>query len=351
MFLFKNKQDMSQLIKSIFPPLHTLAGWTGIRNVPKEDYICVFGHTSYFDGTILLLIYATLQINVSVIANPGLKAWYYMPFRALINVIYAPRNENRNNNTTDVIANQFDVIRKANKKKNNNNNILMISPKGTIVNKPWRSGYYYIAKLLGIRIFPLIYSTSTRIIEFGEPVDPKTMTLEECSENLQRQISKHHMVNNKNVEYELISNDCPYESFCCYDFCCVSLLSFFPYLFALFYEGNYYLFVSCLSAIVVSWKYHIDKEGTIYAKTNLPLLNMYQKTEAYYCGSIMASHILYMFMTRGLSMTFYMLFMIGYLFYYMSTPRGHDINRGKYVIAHGFYHILFGITSFSMLGY
>ena len=340
---------MLQMVKSIFPPLHRLAGWTYIRNSPKEDCVCVCGHTSYFDASLALLIYASIQFNMYVIGKPGLKAWYYKPLRMIINIFFAPPNEKRNNNTTGVIANEFDIIRKANNKKSDNSNILFISPKGTILNKPWRSGYYYIAKLLGIRIFPFIYNTSTRVIEFGEPVDPKIMTLEECTANLQGQIAKHNMINNKNVEYELKCNDCPYEAFCCYDFCCISLLSFFPYLFALFYQGSYYLGASCLSAVVVAWKYHMDKEGTIYAKTNFPLFKMYQRMEAYYCGSIIVSHILYMFMTKGLSMTFYLIFFTGYLFYYMSTPRGEDINRGKYAIAHGFYHILFGISSFSML--
>lgn len=342
---------MLLLLKSMLPRLNRIVGWADIKQHPHEDFVCVFGHTSYFDGLIALFLCASIQFNMYVIGNPGLKAWYYMPFRALINVIIAPRNEIRNNNMTDVIANEFDVMRKASKKKSDNSSVLMISPKGTIMNKPWRSGYYYIAKLLGIRIFPLIYSTSTRVLEFGEPVDPKTMTLEECTTNLQRQIAKHNMVNNINVEYELTCNECPYEAFCCFDFCCISLLSFVPYLCTLLYEGNYYLFMSCLSAVICAWKYHMDKEGTIYVNTNLNIFILYQKMEAYYCGSIMASHILYMFMTKGLSMTFYILFMTGYLFYYMSTPRGKDVNRGKYVIAHSFYHILFGITAFSMLGY
>ena len=36
---------MLHMVKSIFPPLHRLAGWTYIRNSPKEDCVCVCGHT------------------------------------------------------------------------------------------------------------------------------------------------------------------------------------------------------------------------------------------------------------------------------------------------------------------
>lgn len=342
---------MCSLFKSMIPRLNRFVGWADIKQHPDEDFVCVFGHTSYFDGLIALFLCASIQFNMYVIGTPILNAWYYTPVRYLLNIIIAPKNENKNNNTTYKIANEFDVMRKANRKKTEESNILFISPKGSTKNMPWRSGYYYMAKHLGLRIFPMIYSTSTRVIEFGEPVDPNTMTVEECTMNLQRQIAKHNMVNNINVEYELTCNECPYEAFCCFDFCCISLLSFVPYLCALLYEGNYYLFMSCLSAVVGAWKYHMDKEGTIYVNTNFDLYILYQKMEAYYCGSIMGGHILYMFMTRGLSMTFYILFMMGYLFYYMGTPRGKDLIRGKYVISHSFYHILFGITAFSMLGY
>lgn len=335
----------------MLPRLNRVIGWADIKKHPQEDFVCVFGHTSYFDGLLAIIFYSYIQFNLYVIGNPGLKAWYYTPVRSLLNIIIAPKNENKNSNTTYKIANEYDIMRKANRKKNDESNILFISPKGSTKKMPWRSGYYYIAKQLGVRIFPFIYNTSTRVTEFGEPVDPNTMTLEECTINLQGQIAKHNVVNNINAEYEIICNDCPYEAFCCFDFCCISLLSFVPYLCALLYEGNYYLFVSCLSAVVGAWKYHMDKEGTIYANTNFNLFILYQKMEAYYCSSIMGGHFLYMFMTRGLSMTFYILFTTGYLFYYMSTPRGKDEFRGKYVIAHSFYHILFGITAFSMLGY
>ena len=83
------------MVKSIFPPLHRLAGWTYIRNSPKEECVCVCGHTSYFDASLALLIYASIQFNMYVIGKPGLKAWYYKTLRAIINIFFAPPNEKR----------------------------------------------------------------------------------------------------------------------------------------------------------------------------------------------------------------------------------------------------------------
>ncbi len=342
---------MFGFITSRLPQFNRIFGWEYKNNYPKENFICVFGHTSYFDMLIMLCSYMYYQVNLYIICNPGIMAWYYKPLRALLNIIVAPCNNKKNNNMTEVIANDFDVACKNSNKKNNYYNVLVISPKGTIGNKPWRSGYYFIAKNLGLRIFPLLYNTSTKIMELGEPVDPKTMSLTECTENLQMQLGKHNLVNNKNAEYELTCKDCQYEAFFCFDFCCVSLLSFLPYLCVLFYEGSYYMFFSGLSAVLVSWKYHMDKEGIVYAKNDLDFLKKYRKIETYYCGSMIGSHILYFYFTSGLSMVFFLLLTMGLFFYYMSTPRGNDLVRGKYVISHSFYHILMGIAAFSMLGY
>ena len=66
---------MFGFITSRLPQFNRIFGWEYKNNYPKENFICVFGHTSYFDMLIMLCNYMYVEVNVYVIWNRGILAW------------------------------------------------------------------------------------------------------------------------------------------------------------------------------------------------------------------------------------------------------------------------------------
>jgi 1-acyl-sn-glycerol-3-phosphate acyltransferase len=47
---------------------------------------------------------------------------------------------------------------------------LILSPKGSIANRPWRTGYYYIAQECRVPIIAAIIDWHKGIVRFSEPI-------------------------------------------------------------------------------------------------------------------------------------------------------------------------------------
>jgi hypothetical protein len=320
-----------------------LFGWKEVKLPYDEPCIVVYAHTSYWDAFFYFLYrISSYGENMYTLVQPKLSKWYYRPFALLLNMIFAPPVENRNNNTLNVIIKTFSdkpTSKTAHK-------ILVLSPKGTCSKKEWRSGYYYIAKELNYKIYPLCIDYTNRTPIFGNPVNPNTMSLDECTINLQKQLGQYRGLNLENAEFEITDNcGCPYECLFPFDFCMATTYLFIPFLLKLLENGSYYRFTSSFILFIFSLIYHHENEGVDYEPQ---MMQLFQQGEGLLAKVMIISHIIENLYKFGhLNSIFYFTLIVGLFFYKNGTPRGNK-NRGKYVVFHSIHHILFAIWAYSL---
>lgn len=124
-----------------------IMGWSLLNKdvftqITKYDRtILVFSHTSYADFYILilyLLAYPDRLHHVRTLIKPQ-PFEYAGPILRKLGAIPATKLEDKNGGAVNRIVDTL---------KEHDKFIFLISPKGTIINRPWRSGYYHIAKEL-----------------------------------------------------------------------------------------------------------------------------------------------------------------------------------------------------------
>jgi hypothetical protein len=328
------------------PVINRLFGWKDLElnSIPKESSVFVSGHSSFWDiFVIMLYIWTPGFRNTYTIVKPGLSAWYYKPLVYMCNLIFAPPLETRNNNSVEQISKMIETL----PEDATNRRFVALSPKGTTNKKEWRTGYYYIAKRLNVRVYPIIFNFTHRRIEFGTPIDPSQITCEEATVNLQKQLGQFRVIHMENAEYDIHDpTGCPYESMFPFDMCCVSLLSFIPYLFITYMKSLYLPFIFTLVTVCYTWIYHLTYEGTIFEPQKAAFI---QKTEAYLSRASMLTQMVYtVYYTGILPSMFLVLITISLFFYTNSIPRRFSLCRGKYVIHHSIYHILCGCAAYSL---
>lgn len=320
-----------------------LFGWKEVKLPYDEPCILVYAHTSYWDSFFIFLYrISSYGENMYILVQPKLSKWYYRPFAVLLNMIFAPPIENKNNNTFNLIVKNFNdkpTSKHAHK-------ILVLSPKGTCSKKEWRSGYYYIAKELNYKIYPLCIDYTNRTPIFGSPVNPNTMSLDECTIHLQKQLGQYRGLNLENAEFEITDKcSCPYECLFPFDFCMTTMYLFIPCLLKLLENGSYYRFTSSFILFVYACFYHHENEGVDYDPQMMQLI---QQGEGLFAKVMMISHIIENLYTFGhLNSIFYFTLTVGLFFYKNGTPRGNK-NRGKYAVFHSIHHILFAICTYSL---
>lgn len=327
------------------PLVNQVFGWNDIdpNTIPSEPCMFLVSHSSYWDIFVVWLFSFTPGCrNLHSIAKPQLQDWWYWPIRSQMKFIYAPRLEERGTGSVDKLLRQFQALQSTPE----NPKQILLSPKGTIQNRPWRSGYYHLAKAAGLKIYPLILNYSLRTVVIGDPVNPQIVALEDATKQLQTQLGKVRVLNPENAEYEITDcSGCPYECLFPFDLCCLSLLSFIPYTIGLILGGYTLQLGLTIACLVVAWKYHLDYEG---ARSSNPLT--YQRIEANLAIVTMVNHAAYyLYIHRTLPSIFVLCFFIGIFFYLNSIPRGLGHRRGKYVVFHSFYHILTAIAALSLL--
>ena len=120
-------------------------GWTPINQETFDNIeehkrlVLVFSHTSYADFYIVLLYFLAYPYqlrNVRMLVKPqpfAYAGWLLRKFGA----IPATKVEEKQGGATKRIVDDLNSSNKC---------VFLVSPKGTIVNAPWRSGYYHIAQ-------------------------------------------------------------------------------------------------------------------------------------------------------------------------------------------------------------
>src|SRR4029078_5469197 len=131
------------MISYLFKLILKLMGWSPLtdqklRILNDHNYlVCVFSHTSFYDSLLMVLYYfAHPELkNLKTLISPH---YYYNIFK-YVGGIPAASIYTKNGGQLSPIVDQ---IKQSNKAQ------FLISPKGSILKKEWRTGYYYIAKQL-----------------------------------------------------------------------------------------------------------------------------------------------------------------------------------------------------------
>lgn len=118
---------------------------TFVRIAPYDHIVIVFSHTSYIDFYILLiylLAYRRELHHLRTLVKP-------QPFRYAgwllrkLGAIPAAAVDDKNGGSVERIVKEL---------RKELRSILLISPKGSILKRPWRSGYYHIAHELNAKL-------------------------------------------------------------------------------------------------------------------------------------------------------------------------------------------------------
>lgn len=150
-----------------------MLGWKQIdkdtyNNLSSNDkLVLTFSHTSYFDFYIFLLYLFSCPQNshsIYVLIKPQPFNYIGWILRKL-GGIPSTKLEDKNGGSVNRIVN---TLNKSNKF------VFLISPKGTIKNSSWRTGYYHIAHQSNAKILAigLDYYTKSIIIS-SDPICPK----------------------------------------------------------------------------------------------------------------------------------------------------------------------------------
>lgn len=138
-------------MKYIFRLIILILGWNLIDKETykiiksKKKVITVFSHTTYFDFYIFVLYklaYPGMLKHTKIVVKPQPFRYAGFILRYLGAIPSTPVDQKKGGNVKHIVD-ELSKMECFN---------LLICPKGTIIKKDWRTGYYYIAKTLNVPI-------------------------------------------------------------------------------------------------------------------------------------------------------------------------------------------------------
>jgi 1-acyl-sn-glycerol-3-phosphate acyltransferase len=192
-----------------------LIGWNFITDkkneyknlVANKNYLVVFPHTTYWDA-VIFMIYRNAYPDIFRNSKMYLKPDYFDNTSYGVNLFLNKLGFFRANSVNN--EKKEHTIKKTTEKLKNlsSNYLLWMSPKGTIMNKPWRSGYYYLAKELNIPIVVagLDYEKKQCVISDIFHIDFEKDSKDSVEEKIKNSMSKIVPLNIENSEIEIKEN-------------------------------------------------------------------------------------------------------------------------------------------------
>jgi len=308
------------LARSALRGLRFVLGWPEIT-IPKDNFVSVVVHTSFFD--VLIIGLYCMEVNIVMALNPRIYNLWPGLFSAL-NFIKSKALEDRGGGGVDDLC-------KAIKDKTNGPTIFFISPKGTIQKKEWRSGYKYIAMNLGWPIRTGLLDYSRRTMCFGPPHMHDEDSLQS---KLQNELSNNCPLNPKNCEICLSVDYDPYELLSIPDIVCLTNVCLVPAIIKAFYVRESLLGLLSTVSFVSSWAYHSSREFTgSEVDRNLAVITILWGLSR----------------MRRIGMPFVVHSLLSVFFYGLGVGRDGSKPRGTYVVYHSLFHVFVGLASWHSL--
>jgi hypothetical protein len=305
------------------------SGWSECPPWPKQDTLFVFGHTSYLDIFILWL-YQNHNTFVLIRPLPWNLGHTLRPLLELLGLIEAGSIHDGHSGTTDRIVTK---LVDAKLSRPNEPLYFLMSPKGTIENRPWKKGFYHIAKQLNMRIQAVQADFCDRTIQLG-PIRTTDLTLDALVDVLQDDLGHAVPFRPERCEYALKKEPDPFELLTIVDLPLVTMWFAVPaWIQASLYATSWLPMCVAFLNIVVSFLYHQTHER------RLAVLDATSSRFNIAMAFLYANHL--DICTLGLLVA-------SLAVYYAGTPRHFDGPRGRYVIYHSLFHILASWTAYRM---
>jgi len=165
-----------------------ILGWKNPSSdlVREDKAVVIFSHSSYWDFYLFLLYmiaYPDLVEDTWIVMKPqpfSMFGGYAGKILRSMGFLPATRVEDRNQG---FVQRTVEFLQTQNKFR------LMLSPKGTIVSAPWRSGYYWIAHTLQVPIQILGLDYQDRTFYLSHPISSDG-AMEDIQPQLQQQMAE-----------------------------------------------------------------------------------------------------------------------------------------------------------------
>ena len=303
-------------------------GWSDPTNIPQENCVLVGGHTSYWDAIIAMLYLDVIPFVVVI--KPQMMEGFLAPFFRAFGFIPAPKLEDRGTGGVQQIVTALRLQQKQ-QKQQQYPFCLLISPKGTIQNKPWRSGYQHIAREVGwpIKVIGVDYSKRTLTI-----VDPSGTD----SASLQQQLSQFCPLVPSRSEYPILCDYDPWELACPIDLLAVSNLCMLVPAFQALWFGHVGIFSQTVFTMYISWIYHLSRESQY-----IEIDSMVAKGGAVFWLWSYPPITLPVFAITAVPA------FIGLYYYNAGTPRIPSEPRGQYVYNHTLFHVWMSVAAWCLV--
>jgi len=361
----KKVPTMQNIQKIIAEDLAYCLGWTIDLSNHKRPSVIVFDHTSYWDFWIVFLgkmfpEAANMYILVQPKAFDLLKA--YVPF--LINALKLVRagsiHEYNSGSLKEIVQHLQQATYSggaANAQTTGETNgaaakSLIISPKGTIQKKQWRSGYIYLAKQLGLSIQPLLINWTAKTVVLGSHLyDPDDTLLQQ---RLQIEFSKGvPIVPENSDDFSNYANYDPYE---CPLFDCTLLsnLCLLPIAYKLWTYNTVVsqalVLFQCLT-FIISWKYHASREMKYQALDRNMASSCFVATVAYaMCNLSPELHSFSYFQAKAsIVLSCCALATVTFVLGVLTNKQFRPRIRGIYSVFHCMFHISTAILLYTIL--
>lgn len=295
-----------------------LLGWQDLINVPKENSVVVYCHTSYWEAFIVQL-YAK-ECNVVSVMKPDYFNDFTRPILNWLGFIEGPRLEDRGSGGVKAIAKTLALM------ASERPTLFLISPKGTIHNMPWRTGYEFIAKELGWPVSAMLVDYSRRTIEFKRPLNTMASLKSELGTACPRVPER--------AEMPITCTYDPFELVCVVDSLIVSnVFMLWPIAKALYF-GHGFVALLATASTIMSVAYHASRE-----------------TQWHEIDSCLAKLlIVYGLISYGVPSTSAAFWLVAALWLYSAgTPRHCKDLRGPYVVYHSLFHACISFAAWASI--
>jgi hypothetical protein len=306
--------------------LRYILGWSKPTNVPQESCVIVCGHTSYWDGIITVLYRS--EIPCVALIKPQLLEGFLGPFLKWLGFIPAPKLEDRGAGGVQQIVATLRALQATSPTPIR----LLISPKGTIQNRPWRTGYQHIAKELEwpIKVLGVDYSKRSLTIVDSSGTDIPA---------LQQQLGQFCPLVPSRCEYPILCDYDSWELHCPMDLILISNLCMLGPAFQALWFNHIGIFTQTMITLYISWIYHLSRESQYVLLDSL----------------IAKAGAVYWLYTFRESLTLMTTILVavpairGLYHYQIGTPRISGVSRGNYIYHHTLFHLWMSIAAWLLV--
>lgn len=165
-----------------------------------KKVVLVFPHTAYFDAFLYSLYFLeseTLRRRARVLINPGAMDQLGGVLKEFGGVKATAR----------LVKNGGCVKRVVDEVSQMDEFIILLSPKGGLYDFPWRTGYYWFAKLLGCELVAGGFDYRTKRFVLKEPFSVDNMSLEEAEVRCKQDLYDITPLHPQHSEFKTLCND------------------------------------------------------------------------------------------------------------------------------------------------